>query len=74
MNAQTKITGRATRVAEFLPERIRDVSEAIYRDRLGPTDTASMLAKDNDGGAKLRERAGSYDSLTRSYMRAMGEI
>ena len=47
---------------------VRDISEAVYRLRLGKDDTQRMLAKDNDDGAKLRERAESYDSLTRAYL------
>lgn len=53
-------------------KRVRDISVAVYKERLGPTETASMLENDGDGGAKLRHRAASYDSLTRSYMKAMG--
>lgn len=51
--------------------RVRDVSEAVYRMRLGKDDVRRMLEKDGDGGVKLRERAEVYDSLTRDYMRAM---
>ena len=58
------------RVPEFDPEFVRDVSEAVYRDRLGD-DLAGMLEKDGDGGKKLRARAASYDSLTRCYLRAI---
>lgn len=53
-------------------ERVRDVSEAVYRDQLGTADVRRMLAKDDDGGKKLRARAASYDRLTRSYMAALG--
>jgi len=56
---------------EFDANRVRDVSELVYRDRLGPVECANMIEKDGDGGAKLRERAGSYDSLTRCYLRAL---
>jgi hypothetical protein len=59
------------RVAEFAPERVRDVSEAVYRDRLSPEALKLMIEKDADQGEKLRGRAASYDSLTRSYMRAL---
>jgi len=59
----------------FDPEYIRDLSEAVYRMRLeqdcaGNTDR--MLAKDNDGGKKLRNRAGAYDPLTRVYLKTLG--
>lgn len=47
---------------------IRDISVAVYKMRFGVRDTIRMLAKDNDGGVKLRERAGSYDALTRCYL------
>ncbi len=53
-------------------EYIRDLSEKVYRDQLGADDTARMIAKDADCGFKLRNRAASYDALTRSYLKAMG--
>ena len=64
------------RVAEFDNELVRNVSEAVYRDLLerdSPPEGAvqRMLDKDGDGGVKLRERASSYDRLTRAYMRAL---
>ena len=54
------------------PDSIRDISELVYRLRLeddcrGNVDR--MLAKDNDGGKKLRARAASYDVLTRAYLK-----
>lgn len=54
------------------PECVRDISERVYRIELGPVDTARMIAKDKDNGEKLRNRAKSYDSLTRSYLKALG--
>jgi hypothetical protein len=51
------------------PERVRDISEAVYKMRLSPADLAKMLAR--DGPEKLRERAGAYDALTRVYLRAI---
>lgn len=59
-------------VAKFDPEYIRDISEKVYRERLGGTDAASMVAKDKDNGEKLRNRAGAYDPLTRVYLDALG--
>lgn len=52
-------------------QKVRDISVAIYKMRLGERDTARMLAKDADGGAKLRERAKAYDILTRCYMKVL---
>lgn len=52
--------------------KVRDLSEAVYRTRLGPADVASMIAKDGDSGEKLRGRAGSYDTLTCAYLEALG--
>jgi hypothetical protein len=65
---------------KFEPETIRDISEAIYRIRLEQDchgNVAGMLAKDlekdpNDGGKKLRNRASSYDPLTRVYLEVLG--
>jgi hypothetical protein len=56
---------------EFEPEYVRNISEAVYRERLGESDTASMIEKDKDGGKKLRGRSASYDGMTRSYLRAI---
>lgn len=72
MTVHAKISPQATRVAEFPAERVRDFSEAVYRERLGERDAASMIAKDGDNGERLRERAAAYDPVTRAYMRAMG--
>lgn len=71
MLAQSKISATPYRTPEFPLERIRDLSERVYRDRLGESDVTSMLAKDGDGGIKLRERAVSYDALSRAYLRAI---
>lgn len=56
---------------EFPEALVRDVSLAIYKDRLGEIDTVSMLAKDNDGGKLIAERSRSYDTLTLAYLRAI---
>lgn len=58
---------------QFDPERVRDISEAVYRERLGSGEVAAMIEKDGDGGKRLRSRAGSYDVLTRVYLRVIGE-
>jgi hypothetical protein len=71
MTVHAKISPLATRVAEFPATLVSAVSEAVYRERLGERDTASMLAKDGDNGERLRERAAAYDPLTRSYLRAI---
>lgn len=65
------------RTADFDATFIRDVSEAIYRQRLedsckGAVDR--MLAEDNDGGHKLRNRASSYDVLSRAYARYFRDL
>lgn len=64
------------------PDQVRDISEAVYRLRLdqdtphvsdaNPGNVARMIAKDNDGGKKLRGRAASYDALTRAYLEVLG--
>jgi hypothetical protein len=51
-------------------DRTRDISVAVYKLRLGLADTEQMLAK--DGPEKLRQRAASYDALTRAYLTAIG--
>lgn len=59
----------------FDPEYIRDLSERVYRLRLeqdSPGNVARMIEKDQDNGEKLRNRAGTYDPLTRAYLKVFG--
>ncbi len=59
----------------FDPAYIRDISEKVYRARLEQDcagNVERMIEKDKDGGMKLRNRAGSYDPLTRAYLDALG--
>lgn len=59
----------------FDPEQIRDLSEKVYRLRLEQEcagNVERMITKDEDSGKKLRNRAGSYDPLTRAYLEALG--
>lgn len=53
-------------------EAVRDISLAVYKMKLGQTAVDRMLAADNDGGAKLRRRAASYDATTICYLNALG--
>lgn len=55
------------------PERIRDISEAVYRERLGDGGKG-MVEADGDGGKKLRARAYAYDGLTRAYLKVLKRI
>jgi hypothetical protein len=62
------------KIPTFDPEHVRDISEKVYRIRLNddcPSNVDRMLAKDDDGGKKLRNRARSYDALTRAYLKAL---
>lgn len=79
MNDQTKgqhFRKTDTEKAEIAKraEEIRDISVEVYKLRLdsswnrGKGAVERMLEKDNDGGVKLRERAGAYDALTRAYL------
>lgn len=56
----------------FDPTYVRDISETVYRHQLGAEDVQRMVEKDEDQGQKLRNRAGSYDQLTRAYLKALG--
>lgn len=59
----------------FDPTYIRDLSERVYRLRLEHDSVGNverMIAKDKDGGEKLRARAASYDPLTRAYLKVFG--
>jgi hypothetical protein len=60
------------KIAPLDSERIKDVAEAVYRDRLGERDVARMIAEDKDGGAKLRGRAQCYGPLVVPFCRALG--
>lgn len=56
------------------PEKIRDISEKVYRMQLelpsggGPGACKRMIEKDGDNGEKLRNRAGQLDVATRLYL------
>lgn len=50
-------------------EKIRDVSERVYRARLSGDDVAKMEAA---RPGSVRRNAGSYDTLTRAYFEALG--
>lgn len=56
---------------------VRDISVEVYKRRLvdcsGEGAVERMLAKDNDGGKMLRDRAASYDVLTRAYLAVLSE-
>ena len=59
----------------FDPTYIRDISERVYRLRLEQDchgNVERMIAKDEDGGQKLRNRASAYDPLTRAYLKTLG--
>lgn len=50
---------------------VRDVSEQVYRVRLGEKDTAKMIADaggGDKGNARVRANSGSLDPLTRIYL------
>jgi len=58
-------------------EFVRDISVDVYKFRLEqssppPGAVQRMLEEDADGGMKLRERAGAYDTLTRAYLCVLG--
>jgi hypothetical protein len=59
----------------FAPDYVRDLSERVYRilleqDCAGNVDR--MISKDEDSGEKLRNRAGFYDRLSRTYLKVLG--
>lgn len=66
--------------ATYTPERIRDISEHVYKMKLEQSckgDVERMLQKDreadpDDNGKKLRNRAACYDGTTRVYLKVLG--
>lgn len=59
----------------FDPAYIRDLSERVYRMLLEKDcegNVARMIAKDEDNGEMLRNRAAFYDRLTRCYLDVLG--
>lgn len=54
--------------AKYTPEQIRDISEKVYRHRLGKEDTSRMLEKDKTRKLQLRDRAGIYDDLVKDII------
>jgi hypothetical protein len=60
------------KIAPLDSKRIRDIAEAVYRDRLGERDVTRMIADDKDDGQKLRGRAACYEPLVLSFCRALG--
>ena len=53
-------------------ELVRDISVEVYKERLGPANLTKML--EERGADVLRANAGSYDGLTRAYLRAFRNI
>lgn len=76
-------TGGETKVTHT-PESVRDISEALYRKKLDSEcgkDTAKMTDDDIANGVlgpngkpkmSIRDRAGTYDKLTRLYLDVLG--
>lgn len=59
---------------EFDPKKVRDISEVVYRERLEAQNRPGVIKRltKKHGEAWFRATAGAYDSLTRSYFRALG--
>lgn len=58
-------------------ETIERLAEAVYRRRLDddyPGSVDRMLAKDQDGGVKLRNRAQSYAPVVRAVLDCLQEV
>lgn len=60
---------------EFNPDYVRDISLAVYLDRLGPDGTQKARARFEGGEAEfdklMRDRAACQDTLTKAYLRAI---
>ena len=56
---------------EKMKALVDEITEAVYRERLGADDTRRMIAK--DGVEKLREWSKSYETLTRAYLKVLRE-
>lgn len=59
---------------DWTREQISDLSEAVYRIRLGsPAAVADMISNDKDQGQKLRNRSRCYHVMTRAYLDVLKE-
>lgn len=54
----------------FPDDFVLAISDAVYRERLGPKGVANTLAQPQ-GEATLRARAIAYNSITRAYLRVL---
>lgn len=59
-------------MATFPPKYVRDVSEKVYRMRLGEKDAEAMIAE--KGATYFRNAAGSLDTITRCYLDVLMEV
>jgi hypothetical protein len=54
----------------FPDDFVLAISDAVYRERLGPKAVVRLLAEPR-GEASLRARAIAYNSITRAYLRVL---
>lgn len=63
------------REPEFDADMVHGLSIDVYKMRLvagsGEGAVERMIAKDEDNGEKLSNRAAAYDALSRCYLRAL---
>lgn len=71
MDAKVNLEEKKKREPEFDPAYVDRITDLVYRDRLGPEDTASMIDKDGDNGEKLHNRSKSYEGVVRSVLRVL---
>jgi hypothetical protein len=58
----------------YSDDYVRDISEAVYRIRLGDDAVRRALADPDRGETWLRNGAGSYDVLTRAYLDTLNSV
>lgn len=68
-----RIVGTLNAIHDRSPVKIRDISVEVYKKMLDRGDLERMLAKDDDGGKKLRSRAGIYDNAVRATLEVLSK-
>jgi len=72
--AAGEVVGTMNILNDHDPVKIRDISVQVYKKLLDRGDLERMLARDDDGGKKLRSRAAIYDNAVRATLEVLARI